>query len=248
MHIGTAKPTAEERAAVPHHLVDCCSVTTPYSAGDYEREALTILQQLFEQHEQVILVGGTGLYIRALCEGLDEFPDIAPHFRSELEQMLADEGIEALQNELAKRDAVQFAQMDVQNPVRLIRALSVVRATGKPFSSFKGQVKMPRFFQPVYFHLDLPREQLYAQIDHRVDNMVLQGLQAEAEQLYPLRHLDALNTVGYKEWFDYFDGAYSTVHETISKIKQHTRNYAKRQLTWLRKDPHWQNVTANEVE
>lgn len=239
MSIGTAKPTPDELAQVPHHFINSLSVVDEYTVGDFETDALFLLQNLFEKNDVAVLVGGSGLFIRALCEGLDEFPEVPKTVAEALEAKLKNEGIGALQAELKMLDPAYFEQVDLNNPHRLIRALSVCRASGQPFSSFRTQERKQRFFKPIYVLLELDRPVLYERINQRVDEMMRLGLLEEARQLYAKRHLNALQTVGYQELFDFFDEK-CTLEEAVEKIKQNSRRYAKRQSTWFRKDPHWQ--------
>ncbi len=238
MCIGTAKPSATELAQVRHHFIDCLSIHDAYSVGDFERDALQVLEQIFRTRQVAVLVGGSGLYVHAVCEGLDIFPPVPAEILAEVEQLYATGGIVALQEALRQTDPVYFAQVDVHNPARLIRALSVCRASGKPFSAFRKSAPASRPFKSIYVQLDWPREVLYERIDHRVDDMMAQGLEAEARQLYPWRHLPALQTVGYQELFEHFDNIIS-LEQAVTRIKQHTRNYAKRQLTWMRRYGQW---------
>ena len=246
MSIGTAKPTAEERAAAPHYLVDHLSIHEPYSVGDFEREALALLDQLYATHDVVVLVGGSGLYLKALCEGLDAYPDVPPEVREALIERWNTAGIEALQAELAACDPVYYAKVDPHNPHRLIRALEICRHTGQPFSAFQGQAKPPRPFRTRTLAIDWERAALYERINQRVDQMIDQGLVEEARALYPHRTLNALQTVGYQELFAHFDGDID-LPTAIALIKRNTRRYAKRQLTWLRKDErvHWVTPEAS---
>lgn len=247
MQIGTARPDAAQLAAVPHHFIGHLSVTDSYSVGDYERDALALLDELFQQHEVVILTGGSGLYIKALCEGLDEFPEVPAEIRDTVEQIYKNEGIEALQRELQAVDPAYYAIVDTQNPQRLIRAISVYRASGRPYSAFRTQQSVPRNFIPIYIQLDWPRDVLYARINERVTRMMEQGLLEEARQLYPLRHHNALQTVGYQELFDYLEG-HSTLEEAVDLIRQNSRRYAKRQLTWMRRYGHWAAFSVDRWE
>lgn len=233
MDIGTAKPTPEELAAVRHHFIDSLDVTQPYSAGDFERDALRLLARLFEKYDSAVLVGGSGLFLRAVCEGLDDFPVISPETQNRVEALEKTGGLAALQAEVGRLDPVQFAQMDTQNPARLRRVLRVCLESGQPYSTFLAAKKQPRPFTPIYILKELPRPELYARINARVDAMVAAGLEEEARRFLPYRDLPALQTVGYAEWFDFFEGKTSRA-EAIEKIKQHTRNYAKRQHTWFR--------------
>ncbi|MCC6722875.1 MAG: tRNA (adenosine(37)-N6)-dimethylallyltransferase MiaA [Saprospiraceae bacterium] len=246
MSIGTAKPTAEELAQAPHHFIDSLSITDEYTVGDFETQALALLSQLFEKQDLAVLVGGSGLFIRALCEGLDEFPDVPKAIVEAVEEKLEQEGIAALQAELQVLDPVYHAQVDLQNPHRLIRALSVCQASGRAFSSFRSQEKKPRFFQPIYVLMEMERPVLYDRINRRVDAMMQLGLLEEARALYPQRHLNALQTVGYQELFDFFDGKCS-LEEAVEQIKMNSRRYAKRQSTWFRKDAHWEAFQPGEM-
>jgi len=245
MNIGTAKASAEELQAVPHHFINSLSITQDYSVGDYERDALALLAKLYQKHQVVILTGGSSLYIKALCEGLDEFPEVPTEVRDAVENLYQQEGIEALQAELAQVDPFYFTQVDRANPQRLIRAIAVCRASGQPFSSFRTQAAEPRFFTPIYLWLDVPRDILYERINLRVDQMLLAGLEAEARGLYPQRQLNALQTVGYQEFFDYFDGIISQA-EAVELIKRNSRRYAKRQGTWMRRDGFWECFEPNQ--
>ena len=238
MSIGTAKPTAAELAAAPHHFVGNLSIHDYYSVGDFERAALVVLDKIFEKNDVAVMVGGTGLFIRAVCEGLDEFPDTPLSIRRHFEEIFEKEGIEPLQKMLQDVDPEYFALVDQQNAMRLTRALSVWKTSGQPFSSFRTQSKKTRNFEPIYIATDMERPILYDRINTRVDAMIAEGLEAEARQMFPFRQLNALQTVGYQEFFDHFDGTISR-EEAIDKIKQHTRNYAKRQTTWFRKEAHW---------
>ena len=239
MSIGTAKPDAAELARVPHHFINTLSVTDDYSVGDFERDALSKLDQLFQKSEVAVLVGGSGLYIQAVCAGLDNFPAISAEAREWVSAGERSGGLDWLRKQLAACDPVYFETVDRQNPARLRRALEVCRESGRPYSSFLSQHKPPRPVHPVYLLLELPRPELYTRIDARVERMVEAGLEAEARALLPFRHRPALRTVGYEEWFDYFDGKISR-ETAIDTIKQHSRNYAKRQATWFRKHGEWQ--------
>lgn len=240
MSIGTAKPTPEELAAAPHYLVDQLSIHDTYNVGDFERAALALLQTHYQTHHNAILVGGSGLYIKALCEGLDDYPSVPPEVRDELVRVWETQGVQALQQELATSDPTYHAQVDLQNPHRLIRALEICRHTGQPFSSFRNQPKPPRPFQTTTLAIRWERPALYARINQRVDQMIQAGLVEEARSLYSHRALNALQTVGYQELFAHFDGTID-LPTAIELIKRNSRRYAKRQLTWLRKDAsiHW---------
>lgn len=236
--IGTAKPNEEELAAVPHHLIGHLSIEQTYSAGDFEREALNLLQRLFGQHDTVIAVGGSGLYVKALIEGLDDLPPANEPLRKELDILFASQGIQALQERLTAINPAKYQQTEAQNPQRLMRAIEIAVAEQAGFTPRFS--KQPRPFRIVPVVIDLPREALYTNINDRVDHMIKQGLVEEARAVMPHRHHYALQTVGYNELFAYFDGT-CTLEQAIADIKQYTRNFAKRQLTWFRKEApaHW---------
>jgi tRNA dimethylallyltransferase len=248
MSIGTAKPTEEELATVQHYFINSHSITDPFSAGDYENQCLGLLDELFKVHKKVILVGGSGLFIKAVTEGFDEFPDVTPGIRQKLNLELEENGIEFLQEKLKRADPDYHKQVDLNNPQRVIRAVEVFESTGKPYSSFRNSKINPRPFKSIKFGLMLPREVLYDRINRRVDNMVKQGLVDEVRSLLPFRNINALNTVGYTEFFDYFDGK-SSLDNAIAAIKQNTRRFAKRQLTWFRKDEEiiWQQADKKDL-
>jgi len=237
MSIGTAKPTPVELAAASHFLFDHISIHTPYDVGDYEREALALLTQLFETHDQVILVGGSGLYIRALCEGLDEFPEVTEKAKQKVTDILDQEGLPGLQAVLAKLDPETYQKIDLQNPRRLVRALEVCYTENLPYSRYLKKSKKERPFVPVYYCLEWERSTLYDRINLRVDLMLEAGLEAEAKSLFEHRDLRALQTVGYREFFNYFSDEKISLPETVEMIKQNTRRYAKRQITWFKQLP-----------
>jgi tRNA dimethylallyltransferase len=240
MAIGTAKPTQAELAAAKHYFIDSHSVTETFSVGDFEKEGLVLLDELFKDHDIVILVGGSGLYIKGLCEGFDDIPQADVTIREQLNAEYAEKGITTLQDELKAVDPAYYAEVDINNPQRIIRALEVYRSTGKPFSSFRKSTVNNRPLNVLKIGLDLPREVLYNRINLRVDDMIKQGLTNEVANLIPHRNLNALTTVGYRELFDYFDGK-TDLTKAIELIKQNTRHFAKRQMTWFRKDQaiHW---------
>jgi tRNA dimethylallyltransferase len=253
MSIGTAKPNTEELAAVKHYFIDSHSIVEPFSVGDFEKQGLALLDELFKAHDHVILTGGSGLYIKAICEGFDDLPTADPSIREKLNQELEEKGITSLQQKLKLVDPVYYDEVDLDNPQRIIRALEVFESSGKPISSYRQATVNKRPFNIVKLALNLPREVLYNRINERVDVMVQQGLLNEVKELLPHRHLNALNTVGYAELFDYFDGN-TTLEKAIEMIKQNTRRFAKRQLTWFRRDSafHWfqandANVTSQMV-
>ena len=236
LNIGVARPTAEEMQGIPHHFINCVSIHEDYSVGRYEAELLAALDTNYQNRDTAILVGGTGLYLKAITHGIDSFPDIPEEINVQLQTEWETSGLDPLTEELLQKDPATHATLDLQNPRRVLRALAVIRATGQPFSAFKSGENKERPFSIDYHILQPDRDQLYDRINRRVDHMMELGLLEEARALYPFRHLKALETVGYSELFAYFDGA-CTLQEAIDKIKQHTRNYAKRQTTWFRRYP-----------
>lgn len=243
MTIGTAKPSEEELAAVPHYFINSHSITEHLSTADYEREALGHLDDIFKTSNTAVVCGGTGLYIKTLCEGIDAMPNVDEGIEQQVNEQYKQDGLAWLQQAIQTEDPVFYAEGEINNPVRLIRALSFIRSTGKSIVNYRTGTKKERPFNIIKIALDLPREVLYNRINQRVDMMMEQGLLAEATTLYPQRHLKNLQTVGYSELFNYMDGN-CTLDEAIDKIKQHSRNYAKRQLTWFRKDKEFEWVDA----
>ncbi|GAA3930922.1 tRNA (adenosine(37)-N6)-dimethylallyltransferase MiaA [Hymenobacter algoricola] len=246
LSIGTAKPTAAEMQGVAHHFIDSHSITQDYNAGRFEVDCLALLEKLFRKHPLVILTGGSGLYLQAVTEGLDEMPVTSPATRAALQQELAAHGLAPLVAELARLDPVTHARIDRQNHQRVVRALEVTRSTGQPFSSFhtaKTGVKRP--FEVVKVALTRERDELYQRIDQRVDQMLAAGLLDEVKSLLPYRHHNALQTVGYQEIFGYLDGKHDWP-EAVRLLKRNTRHYAKRQLTWFRRDPGYQWVELGQ--
>lgn len=235
MTIGTAVPSKEELKEARHHFIQNKSIFNPYSVGAFEKEALDLLTQLFETNTTQIMVGGSGLYVDAVLNGLDYFPEVAPEVRVQLNLDLQNKGIQYLQHQLEMLDIQAFNTIAIDNPHRLIRALEICIGTGKTFSSFKNKPKKKRNFQSIKIGLMGDRGLVYERINHRVDLMMQDGLLEEAKELYPHRHLNALQTVGYTELFKYFDGEW-TLDFAISEIKKNTRRFAKRQLTWFKKD------------
>ncbi|MFM1931785.1 MAG: hypothetical protein RL226_1088, partial [Bacteroidota bacterium] len=229
--IVTAHPSAEELQRVKHHFVDFLDIHTSYSAGDFERDALEFLEVYFKTKRVLVVTGGSGMYINALLQGFDELPS-DPMVREALNKEFEIHGIQKLQEELKLRDPEHYDRMDIHNHMRLIRALEVCRITQAPYSQLRTGEAKPRPFRWVMAGITCEREELYARINKRVDEMVVAGMVEEARRLYPHRGLNALNTVGYNELFDYFDGKL-TLEESIALIKQHTRNFAKRQMTWF---------------
>lgn len=235
MSIGTAKPTAHELSQAKHHLIDSHSIHDSFDAAAFADKAMEKIMQLFSSHDWVVLCGGSGMYIKALLEGFDEMPHVREGIREDLNRLFQTEGIEVLQKELAISDPDYFEEVDKQNPQRLIRALEVVRSSGKPYSSFRKKTRKENPFKVIKIGLELPREELYSRIDARMDSMIALGLFEEAKTLYHLKHLNALQTVGYQEIFGFLDGQFDR-DEAIRLLKQNSRNYAKRQLTWFKKD------------
>ena len=234
MTIGTAVPSFEERNMVPHHFIQHRSIHTPYSVGAFEKEAIESLREYFRGNNVAIMVGGSGLYMHAVVHGIDQFPTVSEEIRARLGERLKRNGLEDLQNELHTLDPEHYQKMDIQNPSRVLRALGVSLAAGKPYSSFLNQKKPKRFFQVYPLSIDIPRSILYQRINDRVDQMIAAGLLKEVENLYAHRNLNALQTVGYQEIFAFLDQKKS-LEEAIAMIKQNTRRYAKRQMTWIRR-------------
>lgn len=241
MSIGTAKPSKEEMAEVPHYFIDSHSIHAPLTAGQYEIEALKVLNDLFLSNENVVLVGGTGLYIDAVIKGLDDFPDVDPLVEKEVEKELNAGRLQELLNELADRDPQYYKEVDKSNGRRVGRAIKVIRSSGQPFSTFLSKNSKTRNFDVKGHVLQMDRETLYDRINQRVDLMLEAGLLQEAENLLPFKHLKPLQTVGYQELFDYFEGK-TQLEEAIHLIKRNSRRYAKRQMTWFRRYPDWEVV------
>lgn len=233
--IGTAAPTEEQLKRVPHHLVGILSPNDYYSASEYENEALSVINKLHEQHDTVILTGGSMMYIDAICKGIDIMPDIDQELRNDISKMYHEEGLDPIRQKLKLLDPIYYDQVDLKNTQRVIHALEVCIMTGKPYSSFRLNTIKERPFEIIKVGFNRPRPELYDRINKRVDEMIKDGLEEEARQLYPMKHLNSLNTVGYKEMFEYFDGNW-TLEEAIDKIKQHSRNYARKQLSWFNRD------------
>ncbi len=233
--IGTAQPTAADLAMAEHHFIASRELTDEYNSGQYEVDALLKLEELFKRHRRVVAVGGSGLYIKALCEGLDSLPEVEPELRETLRRELKEGGIEPLLKELKERDAAYYEVVDRQNGARVVRALEVCRSTGGRYSDMRRGEQRERPFKMVKIGIDLPREELYARIDRRVDEMMEEGLESEARAVYQYRSLNSLQTVGYRELFDYFDGTISR-DQAVELIKRNSRRYANRQMTWFRRD------------
>lgn len=248
LEIGTAKPHAKELNEVKHHFINSHSIAEYYSAGQFEREADMLLKQMFRHNPIVIAVGGSGLYLKALWEGMDDMPEVSIQIRDQLNRELEEKGLSPLLHELELNDPVYFREVDQSNHQRVIRALEVTRSTGQRFSSFRrGKPKSHGDYQHLRLGLQLEREALYERIDQRVDQMVERGLFEEAERLKDYRRHNAMQTVGYSEIFDFLDGKYDR-EEAIRLIKRNTRRYAKRQMTWFRKDLHVIWISPDDEE
>ncbi len=246
MTIGTAKPTGEELAAVRHYFIDTHSVGDDYDAAAYATDALGVITGLFAEADTVVLCGGSGLYIKAVCDGFDEMPIVPDSIRQGLMENYKAHGIEWLQEQMRQRDPEGLASMDEHNPHRLIRALEVKLHSGKSILSFRTKKKRAHDFDVIKIGLELPREELYARIDTRMEKMIADGLFEEAHKLYPMRHHNALQTVGYQEIFDFMDNLYD-LDECVRLLKRNTRRYAKRQLTWFMKDPEFNWFSPYEI-
>lgn len=233
--IGTAQPDAEQLQRVEHHFIASHDLKQEFNCGAYETEALAKLEELYRKHDVVVAVGGSGLYIKALCEGMDSLPEAEPELREELAHRLRSEGLASLCAELRQRDPAYYEEVDRNNPARVLRALEVCISTGLPYSSMRTGEKRQRPFNIIKLGIDMERERLYERINRRVDVMMQMGLEQEARAVYHLRELNSLQTVGYREMFDYFDGTISR-DEAIELIKRNSRRYAKRQMTWFRRD------------
>ncbi|MFD0932839.1 tRNA (adenosine(37)-N6)-dimethylallyltransferase MiaA [Psychroflexus salinarum] len=235
MIIGTAVPSEDELSLAKHHFIQHISIQDDYNVGKFEEDAIEVLNHIFESSSKAILVGGSGLYQKAVTEGLDSFPEIPSEIRQKYNTILKTEGLEKLQALLQEKDPETYKTIKLSNPRRLTRALEVIEVSGQSFFSFQNQNKKQRPFEITKIGLDAPREVIYNRIEQRVDLMIEQGLIEEARRLYPFRHLNALQTVGYKELFAHFEGILSLA-EAISEIKKNTRRFAKRQMTWFKKD------------
>ncbi len=249
MSIGTAAPTRAQLQRVEHHFVEFLSPEDYYSASEYEQHVLSLLSGLFKQHPVIIMSGGSMLYIDAVCKGIDEIPTIDETLREELQRLYRKEGLEPIRQQLKILDPAFYDEVDLKNPKRVIHALEVCLMAGKPYSSLRTGPKKERPFRIVKVGFMREREELYDRINRRVALMMEEGLLDEAKSFYPKRHLNSLNTVGYKELFDFFDEK-CTLEFAVDKIKQHSRNYARKQLSWFRKDKeiHWIDLSDNRVD
>ena len=249
MPIGTAAPTPDQLSRAKHYFVGILSPEEYYSASRYEEEAITLIEKLHKKHPVVVMVGGSMLYIDAVCRGIDEMPTIDDELRKDLQQLYRKEGLDPIRQQLKLLDPVFYRQVDLKNPKRVIHALEVCLMTGKPYSSLRTNLRKKRPFRIVKIGFTRERQELYDRINARVDDMIDNGLIEEAQRLYPLRHLNSLNTVGYKELFDSFDGKYD-LNTAIEKIKQHSCNYARKQLSWFKRDKeiHWINLSDEKID
>ena len=247
LRIGTAQPTKQQMQEVKHYFVGTLGLDDYYSASLFEQQVLECLEQQFLTNDYALLSGGSMMYIDAVCDGIDDIPTIDDETRTLMKQRLADEGLEALVEELKRLDPEYYEIVDRQNPRRVVHALEICTMTGKTYTSFRKREKRQRPFQIIKIGLNRPREELYDRINQRVDQMMADGLLEEARSLYPLRHLNALNTVGYKELFDYLEGRWP-LEEAVERIKGNTRRYARKQLTWYKKDERMKWFHPQETE
>ena len=247
LSIGTAKPTIEEMDGIKHHFVDSHSIQDYYSVGDFERECLVVLKEIFQRKDVVILTGGSGMFIKMITDGIDEMPEANLALRQTLAKRLENEGLKILANELKKLDPIYYEQVDIQNTQRVLRALEVCISTGQPFSSFRKNQKAERPFQMIKIGLERPREELYTRIDKRMDIMLSSGLETEAKSVIDFREHYALKTVGYREIYEHLDGEYDR-EEMVRLLKRNSRRYAKRQMTWFKNQDefHWFNAKNEE--
>lgn len=235
MAVGTAQPTPEQLQAVEHHFIACFDVTQEFNCGEFEKRALELLDELFGRSETIVAVGGSGLYVKALCEGMDDLPEADKELRDVLMKRYEENGLGELVEELKRFDPVYCEKADLNNPARVLRALEVCRRTGRPYSSFRTETSKKRDFDIIKIGTAMPRDVLYDRINRRVDAMIDAGLEAEARALLPYRGCNSLHTVGYSEMFDMFDGKISP-DKAVELIKRNSRRYAKRQITWFGRD------------
>ena len=235
LNIGVAKPSIEQLNEVTHYFISSISIHQNFTAYDYQKAVHSLLPELFKKHSIVIMTGGTGFYINAVLNGLDDIPSISQKTKNKIYQLYREKGLSFLQEELQQKDPEYFAKVDIHNPVRLLRALEVIYETQKPFSYFlNNKKKNNNYFQSINIWINSPREMLYQKINQRVDKMIEIGLEKEVRELYPYRHLNALNTVGYKEWWPYIESNNIDIQTISELIKKNTRHYAKRQITWFK--------------
>ena len=235
LKIGTARPTEEQMQQIKHYFVGTLGLEDYYSASLFEQQVLELLSQLFQTHDYTLMAGGSMMYIDAVCEGIDDIPTIDDETRALMKRRLTEEGLERLCEDLKRLDPEYYEIVDKQNPRRVVHALEICTMTGQTYTSFRRREKRERPFRIIKIGLNRPREELYARINQRVDQMMADGLLEEVKAMYPKRSLNALNTVGYKELFDYLDGRWS-LEEAVERIKGNTRRYARKQLTWYKKD------------
>jgi tRNA dimethylallyltransferase len=235
LKIGTARPTEEQMQQIKHYFVGTLGLEDYYSASLFEQQVLELLSQLFQTHDYALMAGGSMMYIDAVCEGIDDIPTIDDETRALMKRRLTEEGLERLCEDLKRLDPEYYEIVDKQNPRRVVHALEICTMTGQTYTSFRRREKRERPFRIIKIGLNRPREELYARINQRVDQMMADGLLEEVKAMYPKRSLNALNTVGYKELFDYLDGRWS-LEEAVERIKGNTRRYARKQLTWYKKD------------
>jgi tRNA dimethylallyltransferase len=247
LSVGTAVPSTEELLAVKHHFIHSHSIHDNYNASRYETEALEVLETLFQKYKTVVMTGGSMLYIDAVCKGIDIMPDVDPELRKNLKTRLKAEGIESLRRQLKKLDPDYYATVDLKNPVRIVHALEICLMTGKPYSSFRTLPIKERPFSIIKIGLDCDRTELHRRINQRVDKMIESGLEEEAHRVFPFKHLNSLNTVGYREFFAHFNGEISK-EKAVELIKRNTRRYARKQLTWFRNKPDMTWFQPNEEE
>jgi tRNA dimethylallyltransferase len=247
MSIGTAKPTEQELSQAEHYFINSHSIESAVSAGEYERIALKKIEELHHEHKVVILTGGSGLFIDAVCKGLDDLPKADPKIRTELQSEFEEKGLSYLQEELKKLDPEYFSICDQLNPHRLIRAIELCKTSGKKMTDLRNQKQVIRPFELIYIALNQDRKELYERINHRVDHMMKLGLESEAQSLFSKRDLPSLNTVGFSELFSYFNKEISRV-EAVELIKRNSRRYAKRQITWFKRNPEYNWLHPNEIE
>lgn len=243
LDIGVAKPDTAELAMVPHYMIGNISIHRNFNAGDYEREGNIILNKLFLDHDVIVAVGGTGMYIQALIDGLDEMPEIDPVVANNVEQKYKENGLSWLQQYVLKHDKVYASQVDMNNPMRLLRAVKVMESSGKPFSEYRKGIRKKRDYKVMRYYINPDRDILYDAINKRVEKMIDTGLIAEADGLKEYRHLKALHTVGYSELFDMLEGKV-TLDEAINLIKRNSRRYGKRQITWFKNQGDWVSLDA----
>jgi tRNA dimethylallyltransferase len=235
MRTGTAVPSIEQLSLIKHHFIGFISIKDYYSSSLFERDVLSILTDIFGRNPVVLMTGGSGMYIDAVCKGIDDIPDVDQEIRDKYTRKYKEEGIEGLRIALKLLDPAHYEKVDLKNPKRIIRALEICETTGRPYSAFLTKQKRDRDFDIIKIGINRLREELFSRINLRVDSMIIKGLEEEAKSLFPLRHLNALNTVGYKEFFDFFEGKISR-EKAIELIKRDTRRFAKRQMTWWSKD------------